>query len=569
LSRRNGLSLRADYSSEVDMAISKEHADLIQLRRESLLSAIGYQHEDLQRPWVAVVHAWAGIGPGQFHLREIAEAAKSGVLRAGGTPAEFIIPGVCASSSGTEDRFKYKFPYRDLSATMVETMLKIYGFDGAVLIPSCDDVVPAHLMAAARTNIPSVVVTGGYMEPGLHRGAPIFTNAIQVGYGEYKAGKISKDTLMGYVGSVCPGPGQCPHLGTATTMCSATEALGMSFLGNTTVSATGGQLRKMAKDAGAQVMTLIKKGIKPTDILTKDAFENAIRVVLAMGGSMNALIHIPAIAKQCGVELNISLWDQFGRTTPFICKIRPNLADYYTAKDLGNVGGVPAVMKQLKPLLHTDVLTITGQPLSAFIDEPPDPDGEIIRPLDEPFAAQGGIAVLKGNLAPEGAVVKQSALADAMRRHRGLAKVFDSEEQAIELVLNEQIEPGDVLVIRYQGPKGAPGVHELIDIMHCLVGMGLSESVAVLTDGRFSGGNYGAAIGHICPEATDGGPIAIVQDGDEIEIDISNRRLDLCVSDEELQSRLVEWRPPQLTPEGVLGMYARLASPMTEGATML
>jgi dihydroxy-acid dehydratase len=547
---------------------SRDHAELVQLRRESLLSAVGYSHKDLKRPWVAVVHAWAGIGPGQFHLREVAEAAKAGVLASGGTPEEFTVPGICASSSGGEARFKYKFPYRDFAAIMVEIMLKIYDFDGAILIPSCDDVVPAYLMAAARTNIPSVVVTGGYMEPGVRKGEPILTTAIQVGYGEYKAGKISKDTLMDYVGSVCPGPGQCAHLGTATTMCSVTEALGMSFPGNTTVSATGGRLKNMAKDAGRQVMALIKKGIKPRDIMTRDAFENAIKVVLAMGGSLNAIIHIPALAKQCGIKLDISLWDELSRTTPFLCRIRPNLSDY-TAKDLGDVGGVSAVLKQLQPLLHTHTLTITGETLGAALENAPGADGEIIRSLDSPFAKEGGIAVLKGNLAPGGAVVKQSAIPQAMRQHRGPARVFDSEEEAIDQMLNGDIRPGDMVVIRYQGPKGAPGVHEVIDIMHCLVGMGLDKSVAVLTDGRFSGGNFGAAVGHVSPEAFDGGPIAVVQDGDKVEVDIPNRRLNLHISQEELEERLKEWSFPERDVEGVLGMYGRLASSMMEGATIL
>jgi dihydroxy-acid dehydratase len=315
-------------------------------------------------------------------------------------------------------------------------------------------------------------------------------------------------------------------------------------------------------------MALIKKGIKPRDIMTRDAFENAIKVVLAMGGSLNAIIHIPALAKQCGIELDISLWDELSRTTPFLCRIRPNLSDY-TAKDLGHVGGVPAVLKQLQPLLHTHTLTVTGETLGAALENAPGADGEIIRSLDSPFAKEGGIAVLKGNLAPGGAVVKQSAIPQAMRQHRGPARVFDAEEEAIDQMLNGGIRPGDMVVIRYQGPKGAPGVHEVIDIMHCLVGMGLDKSVAVLTDGRFSGGNFGAAVGHVSPEAFDGGPIAVVQDGDEVEVDIPNRRLLLHISQEELEKRLKERSSPERDVKGVLGMYGRLASSMMEGATIL
>lgn len=542
---------------------------MIQLRRESLLGAVGYRHEDLKRPWIAVIHAWAEIGPGQFHLKAVAEAAKAGVQVAGGTPAEFIVPGICASSSGGAARFKYKFPYRDVAAAMVEIILGIYDFDGAVLIPSCDDVVPAYLMAAARADIPAIVVTGGYMEPGIYKGKPIFTNAVQVGYGQYKDGKLSKETLMDYVHNVCPGPGQCPHFATATTMCSVSEALGMSLPGNATVKATGGNLLAMAKSAGQLIMTLVEKKIKPTDIMTRDAFQNAIKVVLAMGGSMNAVIHIPAIARQCGIQLDMSIWDELSRITPFICKIRPNLTDYYTAKELGMVGGVPAVMKQLQSMLQTNAITINGKTLGENIAKAPEPDGEIIRPLNNPFKNEGGIVVLKGNLAPEGAVAKQSAVPEAMMQHEGPARVFDEEEAAIEAVLDGKIKAGDVIVIRYQGPKGAPGVHEIIDVMHCVVGKGLEESVAVVTDGRFSGGNFGAAIGHVSPEAFAGGPIAVVQDGDMIAIDIDARKLTMDLSEGDRKARLHTWEPPERSGKSVLDIYGRLAGSMGDGATML
>jgi len=551
------------------MPRDEKYEEMIQLRRESLLGAVGYRHEDLKRPWIAVIHAWAEIGPGQFHLKTVAEAAKAGVQVAGGTPAEFIVPGICASSSGGAARFKYKFPYRDVAAAMVEIMLGIYDFDGAVLIPSCDDVVPAYLMAAARANIPASVVTGGYMEPGIYKGKPIFTNAVQVGYGQYKDGKLSKETLMDYVHTVCPGPGQCPHFATATTMCSVSEALGMSLPGNATIKATGGNLMAMAKNAGQLIMTLVEKKIKPTDIMTRDAFQNAIKVVLAMGGSMNAVIHIPAIARQCGIQLDMSIWDELSRITPFICKIRPNLADYYTAKELGMVGGVPAVMKQLQPMLQTNAITINGKTLGENIAKAPEPDGEIIRPLNNPFKNEGGIVVLKGNLAPEGAVAKQSAVPEAMMQHEGPARVFDEEEEAIEAMLNGRIKSGDVIIIRYQGPKGAPGVHEVIDVMHCVIGKGLEESVAVVTDGRFSGGNFGAAIGHISPEAFVGGPIAVVQDGDMIEIDIITRKLNMDLSEHELKTRLQSWEPPKRSGKSVLDIYGRLAGSMGDGATIL
>jgi dihydroxy-acid dehydratase len=549
------------------MAKSEHYPELIQLRREALLRSIGYTHEDLKRPWVAVVHAWTEVGPGQFHLKKVAEAAKAGIRSAGGTPGEFVIPGVCASSSGGRERFMYKFPYRDFASAMVEIMLNLYDFDGAVLIPSCDDVVPAFLMAAARSNIPAVFVTGGYMDPGHYRGKPIYTNAIQVGYGEFRAGKLSRETLMEYVDCLCPGPGQCPHMATATTMCSVTEALGMSLPGNTTTGASDVKLTEMAEEAGKRVMTLIEKGINPSDIMTRKAFENAIRVVLAVGGSLNATIHIPAVARSLGIDLDLSLWDDLSKTTPFICRIRPNFSDY-TAKDLERVGGIKAVMKQLKPLLHLDTMTVTGQTLGENLQGALDADGEVIRPLTQPFYKEGGIVVLRGNFAPEGAVTKQSAIPESMMRHTGPARVFDDEGEGIQALLDGKIRAGDVIVIRYQGPKGAPGVHEVINVMHILMGMGLGESVAVVTDGRFSGGNFGAAIGHVSPEAFDGGPIAIVQDGDEIEIDIPNRQLKLNISDQTFTERLKGWKPPKREWKGALGMYAKMASSMTEGATI-
>jgi dihydroxy-acid dehydratase len=462
----------------------------------------------------------------------------------------------------------YKFPYRDFAAAMIEIMLTLYDFDGAVLIPSCDDVVPAYLMAAGRTNIPSIVVTGGYMQPGSYQGQRRFPTSIQVGYGEYQTGKISKQTLMEYVDCICPGPGQCGHMGTATTMCSATEALGMSLPGNTTVAATGGRLQTMAKDAGRKIMALVERGVRPSDIMTKAAFENAIRVVLAIGGSMNATIHIPAIAKQVGIELDLSIWDELSERTPFLCRIRPNLSDN-TVMDLESVGGIQAVMKQLSPLLHLNIPTVSGATVKENIEDALDADGQIIRPFDNPFSRDGGIVVLEGNLAPEKAVAKKSAIPEKMMKHRGPAKVFNVEAQAIEAVLNREVNPGDVIVIRYQGPKGAPGVHEVINVMHCVMGVDLGDSVAVLTDGRFSGGNFGTAIGHISPEAFDGGPIAAVAEGDMIEIDIRNRRLTVEVSDTELTERLKKWHQPKQHWRGAMGIYAQLASSMAKGATIL
>lgn len=565
--RVNGRRTRQGGVERAATMAKKEHSELIELRREALLRSIGYTHEDMERPWVAVVHAGTEVGPGQYHLRRLADAAKAGVLAAGGTPGVFSVPGVCASSSAAKEHFMYKFPYRDFASGMVEIMLNLYQFDGAVLIPSCDDVIPAYLMAAARSNIPCIVVTGGYMEPGSYRGKRVFPTSIQVGYGEYQAGKISKETLLEYLGCVCPGPGQCPHMGTATTMCSVSEALGMSFPGNTTASAVSGSLEGIAKQAGRQVMSLIAKEITPSDIMTRDSFENAIRVVLAIGGSLNATIHIPAIARQLGIELDLGVWDNLSRSTPFLCRIRPNLSEY-TVKDLEEVGGIPAVMGQLRPLLHLDAITVNGNTLGTNVANVPEADGKIIRPFASPFSKDGGIVVLRGSLAPDGAVAKQSAIPGSMMSHRGPARVFEDEQAAIDEVCRGEIRPGDVVVIRYQGPKGAPGVHEVINVMHMIMGVGLGESVAVVTDGRFSGGNFGTAIGHVTPEGYEGGPIAVVRDGDEVLIDIADRRLEVIVSPQELQERFKTWTPPARELKGALGMYARMVNSMNDGATI-
>ena len=545
-----------------------DYGDLIRLRQASLLGAIGYRPSDLDKPWVAVVHAWSEVGPGHAHLKGIAEAAKAGISEAGGTPGEFPVPGICASSSRGGDRFICKFPYRDFAAGLLDIMLRTYDFDGVVLIPSCDDVIPAYLMAAAMANVPSVVVTGGYMEPGTYRGEPIFTNAVQVGYGEYNRGRIPKETLEEYVASVCPGAGQCAHLATAMTMCSVTEALGMSLPGNTTMSATGGAIKRAARDAGNQVVELIKAGLRPRDIMTESAFENAIRLVLAMGGSLNAVTHLSAIANCCGVKLDLEKWDRLSKETPFLCKIRPNSPDHYTIKDLGYVGGVPSVLKQLRPLLNVGAATVTGRTLGANVADAMDPDGTILRALDNPFSAEAGIAVLKGNLAPEGAVVKTSAVPPQMMKHRGPLRVFDNESDAIDAVLRGSIEAGDVLLIRYQGPRGAPGVHEVIDVMHLIMGSGLGDSVAVLTDGRFSGGNFGTAIGHLSPEAIHGGVVALVKDGDVVDIDIEKRCIDVHLKESEISLRRVSWVPPQRDAKGAMRIYQGLVGGLESGATI-
>lgn len=546
----------------------KEYPERVKLRREALLKSIGYQEEDLEKPLIAIIHGWNEISPGHFHLKQIAEFVKAGVLSSGCTPVEIPVPGICASSSGAEARFMYKFPWRDFAASLIEILINLNDFDGAVLIPTCDDVVPAYLMGIARTNIPSIIVNGGYMQLGRYKGKNIIGTDVQLGYAKYKLGEITFEDLKGIVDSACPGPGACPHMGTANTMQAATEALGMCLPGNACVSAVSARLMRTAKTAGRQITSLVEKNIKPSDIMTKKAFENAIRVVVAIGGSTNAVIHIPAIAKELDIDLDICIWDKLSRETPLICRIRPN-DPVHTIKDLGEAGGIQAVMKELAPLLHLDQLTVSGRALKENLEGITVLNRKVIRSIKNPYSSEGGIAILKGNLAPKGAIAKQSAVPHSMFRMAGPARVFNTEEEAIDELTEGKIEPKSVMVVRYQGPRGAPGTNELIETMHLIAGMGLIESIALVTDGRFSGGNFGLAIGHVSPEAMIGGPIAIVNDGDNIEIDIPKRKLSLNVNETEIKKRLKVWSPPKPKfTKGVLGIYSKYAGSLSEGARL-
>jgi dihydroxy-acid dehydratase len=529
---------------------------------------MGYRNEDLDKPLVAVIHGWSEISPGHFHLRDLAEAVKAGILMAGGMPAIIPIPGVCASCSGSPDRFRYKFPWRDFAATLTEIMIKIYDFDGAVLMPTCDDTVPAYLMASARTNVPSIFVTGGYMEPGEYRNEPILCLDIQKAYGEYTAGKITLETLEEMSESACPSIGGCPGIGTGNTMCAAAEALGMSLPGNASSGAVGAKLLRMAKNAGEQIITLIRNNIRPSDIMTIESFENTIKVVLAIGGSTNAPIHLAAIARELDICLDLDLWDKMSRQTPFICGIKPNHPTF-SMKDLEEAGGIQGVMKELMPLLHLETKTVNGKTLKENLESAKVLRREVIRPLNDPLAKEGGIAILKGNLAPNGALVKQSAVSAQMFQHSGPARVFNSEQEAVDALMKGKIKAGDVVVIRYEGPKGSPGTNEMMDIMAYMAGMGLDRNVALVTDGRFSGGNKGGAIGHVSPEAMAGGPIAIVRDGDRIEINITERKLNININKSELEDRLNSWKKPKpKVTKGVLGLYARMAGPLEKGGSI-
>ena len=536
--------------------------------RQTVMCGMGYRDVDMERPLIAVVHGWSEISPGHFHLRPVAERVKYGIALAGGTPAEVIVPGICGSVSGGAFSFRYNLPYRDFAAAMVEIMLALKRFDGAVLIPTCDNVVPAYLMAAARVNLPSLLLTGGYMKPGQYQGQPLTIMDTHRAYGKYLKGEVTEQDIDYIIHHGCGGWGACPEMGTANTMCSVAEALGMSFAGNATISSDSPSLLHLAATVGERAVGLVHENVRPADIMTEAAFRNAVRLVLAVGGSPNAVIHIPAIAKELNIEIPLSLWDELSRQTPFICRIRPNHPTF-TMVELDQAGGIPAVLRELGSLVDLDLRTVAGITLGESIAGAKVLDRRIIRPIDDPFYPEGGMAVLRGNLAPEGAIVKQSAVAKEMLQHTGPAKVFDCEEEAVEGLQAGKIEPGDVAVVRYEGPKGSPGAREVMVLAHFISAMGLDTTVPIVTDGRFSGTNRGGAIGHVCPEAMDGGPIALLRDGDRITIDIPGRRLNVDLDEEELARRANQWvRPQPKVTRGVLGAYARLASSLATGATV-
>ncbi|MDT8902062.1 dihydroxy-acid dehydratase [Anaeroselena agilis] len=529
----------------------------------ALFNAMGYTPEDLKKPLVGVVNAFNEIIPGHFHLRDIADAVKLGVASGGGTPVEFPAIGICDGIAMGHDGMKYPLPSRELIADSIEAMAVAHSFDGLVLITNCDKIVPGMLMAAARVNIPAVVVSGGPMLAGRHQGKDISVSQAFEAAGLFEAGKITAAELDSLERAACPGCGSCAGLFTANTMNCLTEALGMGLPGNGTIPAAHfGARRALAKKAGEAVMTLIAKDIKPRDILTQKAFENAIAVDMGIGGSSNTVLHLPAIAHDAGIELPLSLFDAISAKTPYITKLSPGGSHHL--QDLNEAGGINAVMKELAKtgLIHTDAVTVAGTVATrikhAAIARP-----EVIRTVADPYRKTGGIAILKGNLAPEGAVVKESAVADDMLVFKGIARVFDSEDDAIAAILGKKIKDGDVVVIRYEGPQGGPGMKEMLNPTAVIAGMGLK--VALLTDGRFSGATRGACVGHISPEAMSGGPIGLVRDGDVIKLDIPGRSLNVEISDAELAKRKAAWKKP--APKVTGGYLARYAAMVTSAST--
>ncbi len=531
----------------------------------SLLRALGISEDEMKRPFVAVVNSASDYIPGHRHLREIGEAVKAGIRNAGGVPFEFNTIGVCDGLAMNHKGMKYSLCSRELIADSIEVMLTAHPLDAVVFIPNCDKIVPGMMLACCRMNLPSIFVSGGPMLPGEHNGTRFGLSEMFEAVGSYASGKIDGDELLALEKSACPGCGSCSGMYTANSMNCLTEAIGMALPGNGSIPAVFGERLALAKKAGSQVMELLKNNLRPSDIMTEKAFQNALRSEMALGCSTNSVLHLTAIAYEMGVKLDIDTIDEMSRTTPQLCKLNPASQVFIT--DLNRVGGIPAVLKELsrKGLVNTEIPTVCGT-VADRLNAAPEADGEIIRRVEAPFREDGGIAVLRGNIAPEGAVVKQGAVAPEMMQHTGPARCFNSEEEATEAILGGKINPGDVVVIRYEGPKGGPGMREMLTPTSALIGNGLGSSVALITDGRFSGATRGAAVGHVSPEAAAGGPIALIQEGDTVSVDIKNRALNLLISDEEMEKRRREWKPMEKELTGYLKRYASLVTSGSRGA---
>lgn len=531
--------------------------------QRALLYALGLTKEEQERPLVAVVSSMNEIVPGHMNLDKIAEAVKLGVAMAGGTPIMFPAIAVCDGIAMGHQGMKYSLVTRDLIADSTEAMAMAHAFDAMVMIPNCDKNVPGLLMAAARLNLPTVFVSGGPMLAGKVKGEKVSFSALSEAVGEFSAGKISEDELEEYACKSCPTCGSCSGMYTANSMNCLTEALGMGLRGNGTIPAVYSERIHLAKHAGMQVMELVKKNIRPRDIMTEAAFQNALTMDMALGCSTNSMLHLPAIAHECGIELNVDIANAISDRTPNLCHLAP--AGRHYVEELNEAGGIYAVMKELtkKNLLNLDCMTVSGKTVGENIAGAENLNPEIIRPLENPYSETGGIAVLKGNLAPDSCVVKRSAVAPEMLSHQGPARVFNSEEEASEAIHTGKIKSGDVVVIRYEGPKGGPGMREMLGPTSAIVGRGLGAEVALITDGRFSGATRGAAIGHVSPEAAVGGPIALVEEGDLITINIPKNTITLEVSEEELAKRKAAWVPR--TPAITTGYLARYAKSVTSG----
>ena len=540
-----------------------------QAPHRSLFHALGMTEEEMKKPLVGIVSSYNEIVPGHMNLDKIVEAVKLGVAMAGGTPVVFPAIAVCDGIAMGHVGMKYSLVTRDLIADSTECMAMAHQFDALVMVPNCDKNVPGLLMAAARINIPTVFVSGGPMLAGHVKGKKRSLSSMFEAVGAYAAGTMTEEEVTDFENNVCPTCGSCSGMYTANSMNCLTEVLGMGLRGNGTIPAVYSERIKLAKHAGMAVMDMYRKGICPRDIMTEAAFRNALTMDMALGCSTNSMLHLPAIAHEAGVELNLDIANEISAKTPNLCHLAP--AGHTYMEDLNEAGGIYAVMKEIskKGLLNLDCMTVTGKTVGENIADAVNRNPEVIRPIDNPYSQTGGIAVLRGNLAPDSAVVKRSAVAPEMLKHEGPARVFDCEEDAIAAIKGGKIVEGDVVVIRYEGPKGGPGMREMLNPTSAIAGMGLGSTVALITDGRFSGASRGASIGHCSPEAALGGPIALVQEGDIISIDIDANKLELKVSDEELARRKAEWKPrePKVTT-GYLARYASLVTSADKGAVL-
>jgi len=532
----------------------------------ALLKALGLRDPDIDKPFIGIANSYTTLVPGHIHLNEIAGAVKAGITTAGGTPFEFSTIAVCDGLAMGHEGMRFSLPSRELIADSVEIMVQAHRLDGVVLVTNCDKITPGMLMAAARLDVPAIVVTGGPMLSGVLDGKKIGYSSVPEAVGKVFAGKMSKEELKRLEDTACPGCGSCDGMFTANTMACATEAMGMSLPYCATSLAVNALKRRIAKESGARIVEMVQTDLKPSAIMTEEAFENAIIVDMALGGSTNTVLHLSAIAKEAGVTLPLKAFDKIGRRVPHLCNMIPS--GPYALEDLDAAGGVPALMTELKSLLHLDALTVTGKTVSKNIESARVVDPKVIRPLNDPIQKEGGIVILTGNLAPNGAVVKTAAVSPKMLSHKGPAKVFDSEKDTIKAIQNNEIKPGDVVVIRYEGPKGGPGMPEMLLPTATLVGMGLNESVALVTDGRFSGATRGPCVGHVSPEAAEGGPIAALKNGDIIKVDIPKRRLDVELSEKELKDRLAKLKLKQpAVKKGYLKRYSMLVQSADKGGT--
>ena len=537
--------------------------------QRSLLHALGMTDEEIAKPLIGIVSSYNEIVPGHMNIDKITNAVKTGVAMAGGNPVVFPAIAVCDGIAMGHQGMKYSLVTRDLIADSTECMALAHAFDALVMIPNCDKNVPGLLVAAARLNIPTIFVSGGPMLAGRVQGCKTSLSSMFEAVGKYNSGRITEEELNEYENKVCPSCGSCSGMYTANSMNCLTEVLGMALRGNGTIPAVYSERIQLAKRAGMKIMELLEKDIKPRDIMTEDAFRNALTMDMALGCSTNSMLHLPAIAHECGIELNLDIANEISSHTPNLCHLAPAGRTYM--EDLNEAGGIYAVMNEINKLglLKTDLITVTGKTVAENIAGVVNKNPEIIRPVENPYSTTGGIAVLRGNLAPDGCVVKRSAVAPEMLKHSGPAKVFDCEEDAMAAITGGKIVEGDVVVIRYEGPKGGPGMREMLNPTSAIMGMGLGSTVALITDGRFSGATRGASIGHVSPEAAAGGPIGLVKDGDIIEIDINANTINVKVSEEELSARRANWTPnePKIKT-GYLARYAALVTSADKGAIL-